>query len=374
MKRLFNILAILIFTLNAEAQITVSASTFPQIGDTLNLAVHVNPGIQMTAAGGPYVWDYTSLEAQVDQQVIFRPASEGSISVPGAGMFAEYPGGIENYYSTTPNGFLLMAVKGPVGQVFGIESVFQYSPPREERTAPLNYQDLNSSSSNLLIPFSTENIPSEIIDSLGLPVVPDSIRLRITSQLTDEVDAYGTVQLPAGDFEALRVKRTEALDTRVDVLLPFFGWQDVTDILLSGGQIPDLGSSTIVSYLFFSNSEKEVLVEAIMDSTAQDVQQAIFKTGDAVNAAKEKPAANGEFLTFYPNPFSGVLHVQANEPALGAVEVRLYSVDGKLLKSFTLLPGSTKTPDLTELSSGTFIYKVLNEDGETIQRGKLLRK
>lgn len=374
MKKVFLVLSFSIISLIVGAQITVTNATFPQIGDTLNLAVHANPGIQMTASGGPFEWDYTGLEAQVEQQVVFKSASEGSITVPGAIMVAEYPGGIENYYTTTANALLLVAVKGPVGQVFGIESVFHYTPPREEKTAPMNYQDSHTSSSNLLIPFSTDNIPSAIIDSLGLPVVPDSIRLRIASQLTDEVDAYGTVQLPIGDFEALRVKRTETLDTRVDVLLPFFGWQDVTDVLLGGGVIPGLGNDTTVRYLFLSNSEKEVLVEAVMDSTGLNVQQAIFKNGDSVSAAKEVGSKGETYLNFYPNPFAQELNVRTESAVAGPLEVQLFTNDGKLVNRFTISSGTTMALNLPTFGSGSIYYKVINNKGQIIQHGKLLKQ
>ena len=374
MNRQFFLFAFLCLSIALEAQITVTNSTFPQVGDTLNLAVHANPAIQITAPGGPYTWDYSGLEALVDQQIIFRPASEGSIAVSGATMFAGYPGGIENYYSSSANAFLLLAVKGPVGQVFGVESVFHYSPPRVERSAPLNYQDVNSFTSNLLVPFSTENIPSEIIDSLGLPVVPDSIRLRIASQLTSEVDAYGTVQLPDGDFEALRVKRTEALDTRVDVLLPFFGWQDVTDVLLSGGLIPGIGNDTIVTYQFLSDTEKEVLVEASMDSTGQNVQQVIFKNGDAVNAAKDRSIARGELLRLYPNPFSDVLNFEARDQLPGALQIQFFTADGSLVKTIDVTTSSPASVNLAGLPVGSVLFKLVNDRGEVLQSGKLIKQ
>ena len=376
MQKLFNLLFLVSLSLSAQSQITVTNSTFPEVGDTLNLAIQTNPDIQMGIPGGPFVWDYTNLDAQLEQQLVFRPASEGTLNVPGASLFAAIPGGIENYYSSSPNAFFLIAVKGPVGQVFGVESTFKYNPPRQERKAPLHYLDVYTSTSNLLIPFSTENIPSAIIDSLGLPVVPDSIRLRIASQLTDEVDAYGMVRLPHGDFNALRVKRTEAINTRVDVLLPFFGWQDVTDVLISGGLIPGLGNDTRHSYLFFSDTEKEVLVEASMDSTGQNVQQVIFKNDDPVSAVDEHATGVSTPIECFPNPFSASLYLKANPEISSHLEVDLFTPEGKLLQRISLAPGETKTLGPAEFQNApsSYFFQVLDGSGKIVQRGKLIKQ
>lgn len=356
-------------------QITVNNTTFPGVGDTLHLAVNANPDISLLGPGGPFIWDFTAVQEQVDQSLVYRVASEGSISVSGATLFAEYPGGVENYYKATGNAFELLAVKGPVGQVFGVESVFKYQPPRIERHAPLNYLDDFTTTSNLLIPFSTENIPSEIIDSLGLPIVPDSIRLRVASELTDEVDAFGMVKLPIGDFDALRVKRTDALETRIDVLLPFFGWQDVTDVLAAGGLIPGLGVDTMRSYLFISDTEKEVLLNASLDSTGQNIQQAIFKSGDSVNATHQE---NGDFhqpVSVYPNPFSDQLFIRLHRQANAPLEVKFFSTEGALLVSEVIDPsgGSIYKCRTLPEGAGVYIYQVTDQQGQIIQEGKLVK-
>lgn len=359
----------------SEAQITVLSNTFPQIGDTLNFAIQINPSIQMTEPGGPYNWNYSGLQAQIEQDVVLKPANAGSINVPAATMVADYPGGIENYYSSSTSSFLLVAVKGPVEQLFGINNVLHYNPPREERRAPLNYLDVYSSTSNLLIPFSTESIPSAVIDSLGLPFVPDSIRLRIASKLSNEVDAYGTIQLPNGIFDALRVKRIEAIETRFDVLLPFFGWQDVTDVVLSSGQIPGIGNDTIVSYLFFSNTEKEVLLEATMDSTGQDVQQAVFFNGEVLSFDNSLISGLEPLVQFYPNPFSTYLTVKSGYSFTLPIKIEIFDAEGQQIVRFWI--SSSDELVLVDynfpVQRGIYFYKAVDGNGNFIQEGKLIK-
>lgn len=353
----FSLILIALFCLtSAEAQITVSNATFPTIGDTLKMAIDLNPvGISLTGAGGPFEWDLSTLQADQVQVEIYRPASEGSVQVPGASMFVEGGQNIENYFTSTASAFQLIAVKGPVSQVFGLETVFFWTPPRVLRHAPLTFPSTFSSQSNLLIPFSTDAIPQAILDSLGLPVVPDSIRVRIQTESNDFVDAFGTVTLPQGSFPALRVKRTEYVETRVDVLLPFFGWQDVTDILIAGGNIPGLGKDTINSMHFFGEESKEVLTELTLDASAQNVIQARFKY-DPVSAAVDDLRSGGQVWSVFPNPFSSRLFIELHAAPAQSYRVRLFDAQGR--EAFATL---TRTDaegrlniDLGHLPSGTY--------------------
>ena len=89
------IASVLVFCPRADAQITVPVSTFPAPGDTLKLAIDNAPGAcavaTYTPPGGNQLWNLSCLNVGATQDIVYRPASEGSVTVPGATMFAVVP-------------------------------------------------------------------------------------------------------------------------------------------------------------------------------------------------------------------------------------------------------------------------------------------
>ena len=71
----------------------------------------------------------------------------------------------------------------------------------------MSYGDSYTSESNALLPFSADDIPFGILDSL--PISPDSFRIAINRVTEDIVDGYGTVNLAIGSFLFLRLEKSK---------------------------------------------------------------------------------------------------------------------------------------------------------------------
>jgi len=234
---------LLLAGMSAQAQITLNADWFLEVGDTMEIATDNMPSdIDLIGNGGPHAWSFTQLDAPNSTMLIYEDASTGDdfVDFPNAELRVDLPGAGEGYIDVTDTEMTLLGYAGgdPLGLGLDFSTVF--SPGLAERKAPLNFIDSYESSGSILLPFAFSDLPTVLTDSLDLPFTPDSIRIKIDVTRDDIVDAYGTCQIPAGTFDVLRIKRVETNETKIEILL-FAGlpWQDVTGLL--GDLIGDLG-------------------------------------------------------------------------------------------------------------------------------------
>ncbi len=359
------------------AQITVTNATFPQIGDTLYVAVDDSPpDVDLLPPGGPHHWDFSDLDAVFSDVIVYRPAIEGSIGaqVPQAEIFAEIAFQTEGYYRTDGSFYELIAVHGTDPALFGLETTAVFDPPVVDRRAPLQYGDTFESTSQFAVAMATEDLPPELIDTLGLPIVPDSIRIRFTSQRSDTVDAYGTLTLPIGTFEVLREKRVDRRETRIDLLFAVVGWQDWTDVI---ALIPPfdqlLGTRTLITYNFFNDVEKEVILQYLFDIEGIQAPRATFKTEEFISTAKNRPALEGRVRPT-PNPASGVVRFEMSGLPAGSYALSILDAGGKeVLRRELSLPGEhVETLNLSHLPAGTYLYRLEALEGPGVLGGRLV--
>ncbi|MBE0661442.1 MAG: hypothetical protein IH597_03155 [Bacteroidales bacterium] len=199
-------LSVLLFAVNGIfAQITVTNATFPVAGDTLKMAIDNFPTgiVPFTPPGGPYTWDYTSLQADATQNFIYKPASQGNqgANVPGAELFTPLPFTAENYYNVTPTKFELQAYWGILPHDLVANNLFEYLPPLPDRRAPLNFFDIYVSSSGFLEKFLPSAFPPQLMINLALvlgnPPI-DLMRYRVYIEVFEVVNGFGTVSILGG--------------------------------------------------------------------------------------------------------------------------------------------------------------------------------
>lgn len=372
--KLFATLCALLLTLGLAAQITVTAATFPAPGDTLRSAVRFQPStITVTPPGGNQTWDFTSLvtpEFPIETIYAGTAGTGFDTIAPNANVTSSLVAGT-NFYRSTDDAFELLAIAGDgatVDSLFaGITFNTQFQPAQVERHGDLEFFEVFNEESNSLNAFSTAVLPDTIVDIL--PVLPDSIRIRVNFSRTDLVDGWGTLAIPGGVFPVLREQRTEVRTTAVEALLPFIGWLDITD------QLPDALSSitdpvTTVSYHFWNDTEKEpiavIRLEGEADSEVQSVQ---FKwIESAVGTVEALPFALE--TSVYPNPFAEVLWLEFRSelPLDGRAE--LLDATGRLVhtRRFSRSNGARLNFATGALPAGVYFVRLLGADGRLLAR------
>jgi hypothetical protein len=377
MKQSLPFVFFLFVVLGLQAQITINNSNFPVAGDTLLLAIDNLPsGIEITPAGGSQTWDFTTLQSPFTTQTVYKDANEGDFAAnfPSADLVAQTNEVGELYYHVSNDIFELVGFAGEDPAGFGVEVATQFDPPYTERRAPLNFFDVNQTESALLVPFAAEDIPGDIFD--GLPVTPDSIRIRVAIDLLDVVDAWGTLTIPGGIYDVLREKRTEIRETRVDIKVGFFSWTDVTDILLAGAGPPltdFLGADTTITYNFLSDEAKEPIAVVSTENDGETVTQVQFKSNDITSDVKVisevKPGVYA-----YPNPAIVNVRFEFSNLDPGDYQLKIINILGVEVWSqkYQISGNRTERVNISFLRKGTYLYSLVNEDGKTLTTKRLI--
>ncbi len=369
MRTLCTLFALFLVLFSLQAQITLTEESFPQEGDTLFLAVDNAPQIALTGPGGPYDWDYTALQAPFTTEVIYRPASDGNAGdqLPDADLVVDLPGGSEAYYQIENGELRHIALNGPDPAGLGFDLLMRLDPPLIERKAPTSFGFSLLQETSIGAAISSDLIPQEILDQL--PITPDSLRLRISANRTEFADAYGTVSIPGGTFDVLRIKRFEVREFHVDAYLSFSGWAEITD-LVGANMDPD----SSLTYLFLSNEAKEPIVSIQADPLTEEVQSATFKSIEGSVSTTFVPAGQSLVLA-YPNPAIHDVRFEFINLKSGDYRLEMYNLLGvKIMERNYHFKGGNYVDkvDITSLRKGTYLYALIGPDGKTITTKRLI--
>ncbi|MBK8191877.1 MAG: hypothetical protein IPK76_01160 [Lewinellaceae bacterium] len=280
------------FTHPITAQITITNSVFPAVGDTLHYAFGNQPGAInqiFTPPGFGQQWDLSGLQpTQLWDQIMKNPqVGVAKASFPGASILYNPPNsGNEVYLQVTGNQVFNMGYFGLDELGLGLNLLFDNVPNLEETWAPINFFDLRQSSSNVLTAFDAPIAPPVL---LNLVPTADSFRIRVTYQRISSIDASGTLAIPGGTFDVLRKKQTEYKSTAVDVKVAPLGWIDISTI--GGQQVLPLGTDTITTFHFLNDVSKEAIAICTLN-TAQN----------AVTGVQYKFISNCPTITFTATP------------------------------------------------------------------------
>ncbi len=358
----------------ATAQITITNSVFPVVGDTLHYIFGNQPGAInqiFTPPGGGQQWDLSGLQpAQTWNQVMKNPATgTASGSFPGASiLYNPLNSASQVYLQVTGTQVLDMGYFGLDELGLGLNLLFDKVPNLEESWAPANFFDIHQSSSNVLSAFDAPIAPPIL---LNLVPTADSFRIRITQQRLGTIDAYGTLAIPGGTFEVLRKKQTEYRSTAVDVKVAPLGWIDISTI--GGQQLLPLGTDTITTFHFLNDLSKEAIAVCTLN-TAQNMVTGVQYKAVNVPSNAFAPTFNEEIFT-YPNPVQNTLYVHFKTDAQAAYQIRLINAQGRLMLEQTVeaapagndvsIPVANLTPGIYEL--------ILQRNGVSVGRGRVVK-
>jgi hypothetical protein len=245
-----------------------------------------------------------------------------------------------------------------------------FNPPIQERRAPLNFFEINTTNGALLVPFAANQLPQAILNLL--PIVPDSIRIRLNSSRTDLVDGWGTLAIPGGTYNVLRERRTQYSDTRVEVKIGIFPWTDVTALI----PLPDvgLGRDTTLTYNFFSNSAKEPIAIVTADHISGQVLRTEYKFNGIVSSSNDFLEAN-QSVTVYPNPTGDRLFLEGKDLPWGEYEFNMFDVAGRsvMRRQVPFQTGAPTEIDVQSIRSGAYFFTITDRGGQIRYTGRVVK-
>jgi hypothetical protein len=188
----------------------------------------------------------------------------------------------------------------------------------------------------------------------------------ITDTSWNTVDASGTLRLPTGDFESLRIRE-------------YNKYLEITT--LNGNPF----GMTLRESVFYTWLTKEHLQTFSVDSTENGMGEVTMIVAGDVTSVAEHAAKLPEGFTLaqnYPNPFNPETLIRFNLPALGQVEITIYNTLGQTVRTLgnAILSAGEHTVTWDGLNangrqapSGVYIYSLRFGDKAETRKMTLLR-
>jgi hypothetical protein len=192
---------------------------------------------------------------------------------------------------------------------------------------PLNYNNTDSSESGF---------------SINIPTLADYAKAR---KRVNVVDGWGTLMLPSGNFNVLRVKST---------------YVDRDSFVVQGFPLPVIPVTT-TEYKWLGLQQGEPLLQ--MDVNQFGIVTQIFYLENPVLGVNDMSGSDFNF-GIMPNPASTEVHVFYNKDKSGETKIDMLSVDGKFVKNIfseTEIPGAAHhTFRVNDMAEGIYVLRVTN--------------
>ncbi len=357
-----------------SAQVIVTNATFPTTGDTLRTATDFTPsGIEITDVGGPFDWDFTSLNIGIQSETVFLDASEGMVSseIPNAThVVIDGTTGGEAYFQINAEKMDLLGASGNDPTGLGVNSLFKFSPPLNQRRAPLKFLSDNASEASVKLTLAWTDLPQAVQDAISVQAA-DSIRLNIQFNQNEIVNAYGILAIPGNEYEVIRQKRTQTRETLVEALV-FGFWIDATGFIPA--PFNEFLNDTTITYDFYSDTEKEVIASVTVDANSNPVSVEFKDNGGLTNDDEvigEKPTVG-----LMPNPVNTWANFEFQYFPKGEYSMNIFALNGKQVFNKALFLDNYRMTsiNLSNLPAANYFFLIKNEAGKIISSGKLAKQ
>ncbi|MBD3289787.1 T9SS type A sorting domain-containing protein [candidate division KSB1 bacterium] len=205
----------------------------------------------------------------------------------------------------------------------------------------------------------------ETIDTDTLSFTPVSVTVS-TDTTISTFDAWGTVRLPSGDYQCLRLKN----EVISEVSTAF-----------NGVSVP-IASETYIEYIWISKDNFQVMTITSQDGeTNPNFTQAVYiermssiETSVAELESESNVPTNFQLSQNYPNPFNSSTMINFTVPEAAHVQISVYDMRGTLVRTIVdgyLTEGNySRVFDAVDLASGTYMYEM--QIGDLQQSKKMI--
>ncbi|MFH2096259.1 MAG: T9SS type A sorting domain-containing protein, partial [Bacteroidota bacterium] len=337
-KALLFTCAIAFLAFTAGAQITLNSGNIVDIDDVVCQAFDTIPGVAITpgSAGASQTWDFSSLVAHDRDTMRFMdPAvTPYDTAFTGDNVGALFVGDATwAYFYKSPT---LLETMGMVGDLFGTGTIaaVEINPRETLMQFPFTYLD-------------------SFIDTSGIEIIMDTIKVSMTTVKTIEADAWGSITTPAGTFNCLRLFSTK-IETQV-----YYMWVVTTWV--------PVGSNTDTTYhyewwtdntslRFPAASLSWDMINSVVDGEVEFLEETFV----AVPLNETPIVAN-----IYPNPSEGLFNIEAGNIS----SLQVINMNGKVIMSSSYSFGvNSLRLDLRNQPEGIYLLRVNTAEGMIIRK------
>jgi hypothetical protein len=329
--------------LNTFSQITIESIDLPQPGQDYYRSTSNNPTIDLTQTGQNFIWDYTNLQPDTRDTMMYHSVSQTPVfyqflfnnpldqpykstearktSDVNIGGFLD----MTNNYLFSKNSATEWTEVGIGTTVAGAPIPTKYSDIKIKLNLPLNYLDTHSDDYSYLLTIPTFGAQGQ------------------DGTLTYTVDGWGILKTPGGSFQVLRVK-TEVVKSDTIFI----------NQLNFGLRIP----SNETVYEWYAENEGYPILT--VTEQAGRITSAVFTDNLSVGI-KTYEVLNQNSV--YPNPASSVLNLQLNSVNLN---VSIVDISGRIVLQHEKL--SPTQVNISDLPNGLYFIKLDNPKTHQVLR------
>ncbi|MEO0293842.1 MAG: FlgD immunoglobulin-like domain containing protein [candidate division WOR-3 bacterium] len=347
MKKLYFIM--LFFTFCVFAQIQIDWDEIPhEIGTQITQNSAGNVTVNLGTTGGPQEWNFLQpMGSEEGTAIIIESSSAPFIdSFPGTNLVDYSPSdtGEVYLYHVLDNNFI--KTLGMVGIVEGDTFLHKYEPPFLQ-PLPLKYGD-------------------SWRYSWGFQMKEETGTIEYFYFGTKNINAFGTVNIPYGSYECLRVCSYDTIVMKITI--PGFSYSDTV---------------TSISYQFLAEDYGTVVsVWSFPEETDPNFTNALTldRLTSFTGKAEETENLNRIKCLSFPQLFSDYVTIRYSLSEKGYVELTLHDISGRIVKTLVNTPqekgeytykwyGEDSIGNL--LPCGIYFYK-LKVDNNKIHTGKIV--
>lgn len=346
------LLSFLAISSSSFAQITLTDQHFAGPDESYIFSTLTDPAIDYATTGANHTWDFSALVPQDQRSLITRPSSQiTGLSIIQFGSFAPVAYRASYFNSTTDLPLDLASSFLPIS----IDEVNAFTKNAANAITSIGYEIVGSGQgigfrsdtieTRYALPMTYGNsYESRGYTNLDLNPIYDAKWRQHRHRMTN-VDGWGVVKTPFGQFDALRIHHV--IDELDSIYLNIQGF---------GMWIP-IPVPLTHEYEWRSTTDKE----AVMRIRTNEIQG-----NETVTAIEYRDNFNGLGLTeselhvsYYPNPVVDELHISTPELA-----DKFFIVDqsGRIWKQVSG-SGTTQVIDVSELAAGQYSLIVLFPNG-----------
>jgi hypothetical protein len=341
----------------AQAPIINSSDLPSTVGTEIvtNYTIDDTVEVDLGTTGGPQTWDFTEYDTPESfiQYVVDKATTPFADSFPTANLVTLYSYSQDSsiyFYSYLTSSELIH--QGLATDLLETSWIFEYQRSTPVLNFPVEYNDVWYWVT--YYEFAAEGMTTSVLDSAKCTY-----------------DAWGTVQIPLGNYDCARIKSEIAIISEVRLPEPY---------------PPTVDTFTSIDYSWFSPGDGYIAGISSFDGEINhnyDKAETFSCMGEDLTGVEEE-IQPGENLNFslmqnYPNPFNPETRISYTLPYDAQVELVIYNIKGQKVKTLVdefktaghrsiLWEGTDETGQ--KVASGIYFYKL--EAGDFSQTCKMV--
>ena len=351
--KLFTI-ALALVSMNMSAQITVLDTDLMSIGDVIYQAYDDAPAssISVGNAGPNQTWDFSALqEMEIETIEVVSPVGTlyGSM-YPNANLCIDIDNGLM-YLDKSSSGVVMVGFADlPVNNVMMIPLPLTFG---------LTYQDgPNTITDSVFVNAGVLNIPNTFITSISTNPLHDqidSLKLKVVLTKDFNVDAWGSVTIPLGSYDALRLKVEE---TTITEFYAYCSEGGLGGGWFSAQALAPIPTEISIRYEWWSNDPivKFMLAELEVDDSG-NIEGASFLTTPQASSVTNLTTIN---VKIYPIPATNSVTIESQKTDLTALE--LVDLTGKVILKKEFIQSTSL--DVSHIAKGIYYLNLKTIEGE----------